>query len=81
LELCDPSLIAALVSTAVGEKPIPPSVDRPQATRTAKRRRSCQCGSCATCLDNAKWERIFSEKFADADYYKPRSVWGGSSLG
>jgi hypothetical protein len=38
------------LTAQVVEKPIPRSVDRP----AAKRRRSCQCGSCATCLDNAK---------------------------
>jgi len=24
----------------------------------------CTCGSCRECLENAKWDRIFSEKFA-----------------
>ena len=26
---------------------------------------SGKCGTCARCLDNAKWDRIFNEKFAD----------------
>jgi len=34
--------------------------------RAAKR---CQCGQCASCHDNARWERIFQEKFADPTYY------------
>lgn len=45
-----------------------------RAARTAgkapKRGRSgCRCGRCARCADNARWERIFAEKFADPDYY------------
>lgn len=38
------------------------------------RRVSCVCGSCSRCLDNAKWERIFAEKFADPNYYSPRAT-------
>jgi hypothetical protein len=34
------------------------------------RRRSCHCGKCHQCIENARWERIFAEKFADRDYYK-----------
>ena len=37
-----------------------------------KARRSsgrCHCGQCRNCLENARWERIFQEKFANADYY------------
>lgn len=37
-----------------------------KARRTAGR---CQCGQCRTCLENARWERIFQEKFANSDYY------------
>jgi len=36
--------------------------------------RRCGCGRCATCLDNARWERIFLEKFADPTYYQPRPI-------
>jgi len=41
---------------------------KPQAA-TRRRRRVCQCGHCGTCKDNARWERIFQEKFADPEYY------------
>src|SRR5579863_1830437 len=34
-----------------------------------RRQQRCQCGSCQRCLDNAKWDRIFNEKFADPGYY------------
>ena len=29
----------------------------------------CRCQRCAACIDNARWERIFREKFADPSYY------------
>lgn len=41
----------------------------PAATRKASNR--CTCQVCAICIDNARWERIFQEKFADPDYYSP----------
>jgi len=27
-------------------------------------RKQCSCGRCRECVDNARWERIFLEKFA-----------------
>src|SRR5581483_7429786 len=42
----------------------PKSWDRPR--RGASR---CQCGQCRNCAENARWERIFQEKFASSDYY------------
>src|SRR5690349_4077371 len=41
----------------------------------------CRCGQCPPCMDNAKWERIFNEKFADPLYYSERPFARGSSLG
>ena len=32
----------------------------------------CRCGQCQQCLEDARWERIFAEKFADPDYYSRR---------
>ena len=29
----------------------------------------CKCGKCEQCLEDARWERIFTEKFADQNYY------------
>ncbi|HEX3747667.1 MAG TPA: hypothetical protein VHW09_27215 [Bryobacteraceae bacterium] len=40
---------------------------RYEAPRHKSRR--CECGTCGTCRDNARWERIFTEKFADPAYY------------
>lgn len=33
------------------------------------RRQFCKCGACKWCLDNARWDRIFNEKFDDPAYY------------
>ena len=30
---------------------------------------NCRCQHCPTCTENARWERIFREKFADPNYY------------
>jgi hypothetical protein len=53
--------------------PAPRHADPPPPVRhAAKPRRGpgrCQCGQCPNCLENQRWERIFREKFASADYY------------
>ena len=76
MELADPRLIAQLTET-YNEKETRRST-RPRMTKNddpavyeAPRHRSrlCKCGKCSTCLDNARWERIFREKFADPTYY------------
>ena len=41
----------------------------------------CHCGTCARCREDARWERIFNERFADPDYYKERPARFGSSMG
>lgn len=48
------------------------------AAKTLRRR--CTCGTCRSCLDNSRWERIFQEKFADPNYCT-RPLRRGSSLG
>lgn len=51
-----------------------------QAPSSKSVSRRCRCGVCETCVENARWERIFQEKFADPTYYDtpPRR---GSTLG
>jgi hypothetical protein len=44
------------------------------------RRTRCRCGRCGQCLDNARWERIFAEKFADPNYYTRHTVHCASPL-
>ncbi len=45
------------------------------------RGKRCQCAKCAACLDDARWERIFQQKFADPAYYGKQPPRQGSSLG
>lgn len=40
----------------------------------------CICGACHACQDNARWERIFNEKFASPDYYISRALENWSTL-
>jgi hypothetical protein len=72
MELASQDAIAALLNADVktprpragrgcGELPVP--------ARAAHRRRSCHCGRCPECVENARWQRIFEEKFADPTYY------------
>jgi hypothetical protein len=41
---------------------------------------NCNCQRCATCIDNARWERIFREKFADPYYYTSQQTRGASPV-
>jgi hypothetical protein len=34
------------------------------APRRTMQRKVCKCGTCKSCVDDARWERIFQEKFA-----------------
>jgi len=50
----------------------PPRLEAVAQARVAKSRRAsgrCHCGQCRNCQENARWERIFQEKFANSDYY------------
>jgi hypothetical protein len=45
-----------------------------------QRRQRCKCGRCAACLGNARWDRIYDEKFADPAYYEGIVVRHNSAL-
>jgi hypothetical protein len=61
------ALIAATGKPArVRQRRCAPAPVRPA---TKARARVCRCGQCRQCLENARWESIFAEKFADPDYY------------
>ena len=47
---------------------------------TPKSRSRCHCRSCRWCEDDARWDRIFNEKFADPTYYSERSIRMASPL-
>jgi hypothetical protein len=84
MELADPTTIAALLDAA-------PRPKRPRGMRGTRvndgtsvrvpAARRCVCGTCFHCKENARWDRIFKEKFADPLYYRQRVVSQGSSLG
>jgi hypothetical protein len=55
----------------------PRKIKRSSAPRVRQR---CRCGRCPICLDNARWERIFNEKFADPGYYRRLALRYNSTL-
>jgi len=52
--------------------------------RTVRKRQDhsapCHCGECPGCLEEARWERIFTEKFVSTDYYGERHLQNWSTL-
>ena len=80
-----PKRIAALSKTTLHEYAIlrgPSGVPEQSRHRplTVKRRLYCECGRCRWCLDNARWDWIFSEKFNDPNYYGSLKLRHDSSL-
>lgn len=78
VELSDSKEIAALLAA---QKPIQrPAPQRVRLSARATRRHRCHCGTCPTCQENARWDKIFNEKFADPNYYKAQPIRHTSSL-
>jgi hypothetical protein len=75
------ALLAGVLPPRCGRaaKGAPPSVEVTPGT-SGTRRSGCRCGHCPPCLDNARWERIFTEKFLDPHYYLRQAPTFGSSL-
>jgi hypothetical protein len=87
VELASQDLIATLLQDAARARPaksprVGAQMDGTQTERraAARRRSRCRCGQCRQCLDDARWNRIFAEKFADPDYYTRRHVRCSSPL-
>lgn len=59
-----------------GEKAFAKPVGLPKRLR----RQGCGCGACQSCLENARWEKIFNERFADHSYYRNRGPQFSSPL-
>jgi hypothetical protein len=83
MELADAKTLEALL--AIRERPRrPTAVLRGQSLFGGPARtstpRHCQCGACYHCVENSRWERIFTEKFADPDYYSRRDIRHASAL-
>jgi hypothetical protein len=71
MELSSPESIRALMRAYGNPTPARRrrgTSDSARAAHNARRMR-CQCGHCQQCLENARWERIFAEKFVDPNYY------------
>lgn len=82
MELSSPEAIRELMAGYGNPTPAERRRDARNAARPAKKDRTvvCKCGHCRQCLDNARWERIYAEKFKDPDYYTRRVVRIGSPL-
>ena len=85
MELASQEMIATLLREAARTAPVRvprgSGMDYAQPGRRAERRRvRCRCGQCRQCLDDARWNRIFAEKFADPEYYTRRQVRCASPL-
>lgn len=79
VELSDSKEIAALLAAQTQTQRPQPTPRTRMAARTVRRRR-CHCGGCYTCQENARWDKIFNEKFADPNYYKSQPIRHTSSL-
>ena len=81
MELSSPESLLALVRAHATPAPVRRHRGARAAARPYNDRRvRCQCGQCHQCLENARWERIFAEKFADPNYYTRLPVRGSSPL-
>jgi hypothetical protein len=85
MELSSSELICALAEAyadAVRVLPRcgPQNAARPASKGSRIRCRLGRCGQCPQCLEDARWERIFAEKFADPDYYTGCITHGASPL-
>jgi len=78
MELTDPEVIAHLLAEHRATRRSRVMTTPMRAGQPARRR--CQCGVCSFCTENARWERIFKEKFADPNYYKGLPVKFSSPL-
>jgi hypothetical protein len=72
MELTDPRMIAELLAqTKRRDWPRLARGKRLERTYqpTSSYGRRCRCGTCSTCVETERWEKIFQQKFADPDYY------------
>ena len=74
------SLLASLGQPVRGSRRKVPVEMNLKPVRVNKAPRCPRGCACRTCSDNARWERIFQEKFADPSYYSNPVTRNGSSL-
>ena len=85
MELADARLIEELLASHARISRGRPGHHRRQVTpinlAPCPKVKRCRCGMCPRCQEEARWDRIFNERFADPDYYKERPARFGSSMG
>ena len=71
MELTSAETIRALMQGSGNPTPVRVRRGALDAAQPASRDRKmrCKCGQCQQCLEDARWERIFAEKFLDPNYY------------
>jgi hypothetical protein len=74
------ALLASIGEPVRGSRHRNPVVVNPKPVRAHKSSRCVPGCTCRMCVDNARWERIFQEKFADPNYYSDPTTRNGSSL-
>ena len=73
-------LLASIAEQVRGSRRRAPAESSLKPVR-AHKIQGCPRGcTCRACCDNARWERIFQEKFADPSYYSNPTTRNGSSL-
>jgi hypothetical protein len=74
MELTSAETIRALMQGSGNPTPVRVRRGALDAAQPASKDRKmcCKCGQCQQCLEDARWERIFAEKFADPNYYTRR---------
>jgi hypothetical protein len=81
MELSSPESIRSLLAAFGEPTGVRQTRDARNAARAARRERiRCNCGRCRQCQDDARWNRIFAEKFADPTYYTRRIIHTASPL-
>ena len=70
MELTDSSFIFAMIAASTKAPSIAPKRAPAPRTYQPRMRTRCECGQCPSCVEAARWERIYQEKFADANYYR-----------
>jgi hypothetical protein len=85
VELASPEMVAELLAHIARARPVRRGSglfdgEQPRERPAGRPRAHCRCGRCPQCLENERWERIFTQKFADPDYYTRRHVRTSSPL-
>lgn len=78
--LADLAAIAQLTEDRPSSEPARRRQEGREAPARSSKSRRCTCGKCRACIDNARWESVYQEKFADPFYYALREPKQTSAL-